>query len=353
MKKIIFLIVISTFLWMTMSINPKYFKGESPNMKNGHFYNSFEEQKPIIKSSERHKGKSFFHWVLNRKKTKKEWTEEDVSKYAKYEKYEKQERVENLEITYITHSSFLIQIAGINLITDPIWSKRASPFSFVGPKRYTKPAFEISELPTIDYILITHNHYDHLDLKTIKQIQKSSNAKVLTGLGVCKILKDNGIKNCEERDWGGKFEIAGLEVFFEKAKHWSKRTLFDANKSLWGSFIVKSLKFQIYIAGDTGYGKHFEIIAKQYGSFDIALIPVGAYEPRYIMQYSHLNPEEAVMAHKDLKAKQSFGKHLKTFQLTDEGFNEPAEDLEKAKLKHGIKLEEFRILNFGEKWKSL
>jgi L-ascorbate metabolism protein UlaG (beta-lactamase superfamily) len=320
-------------------------------MQNNYFYNSFEELKPVISSKERHKEKSFFHWVLNRKHTRKEWTAEDVEKFAKYQNYQKKETTQGLEIIYITHSSFLIQMEEVNIITDPIWTERASPFSFIGPKRHTKPAFDIKELPKVDYILLTHSHYDHLDIPTLRKLQKMFNPKIIAGLGVCKILGSNGIKNCIERDWGEGVEVKNnFKIIFEKAKHWSKRTLFDANKALWGSFVISSPSYKVYIAGDTGYGKHFNMIGKEYGGFDVALIPIGAYEPRYIMQYSHLNPEEAVLAHLDLKAKQSFGKHLKTFQLTDEGFNEPVEKLEEAKLKHNLKANDFRVLDFGERF---
>jgi L-ascorbate metabolism protein UlaG (beta-lactamase superfamily) len=350
-KKIILSTIIGILLWITLSRNPVYSEAESPNMKNGYFYNSFEESKPVVSSKERHKEKSFFHWIWNRKQTRKEWTKEDILKFAKYQEYQKKDYAKGLEIVYITHSSFLIQMKEINIITDPIWSERASPFFFIGPKRHTKPAFAIEELPKIDYILLSHSHYDHVDIKTLRKLQKMFNPKIITGLGVCKILKRNGIKNCIEKDWGGEFEVKNdFKIIFEKAKHWSKRTLFDSNKALWGSFILSSPSYKVYIAGDTGYGKHFKMINEQYGNFDVSLIPIGAYNPDFIMKYSHLNPEEAVMAHIDLKSKQSFGKHIKTFQLSDEGFNEPLEHLEDAKGKYKIKAQTFRVLDFGERF---
>ena len=332
------------------SSNPTYFEGEAFNFKNGMFYNSFEDAKPVFSSSERHKGNSFWTWILNRKKTKKEWTLDEITQFTQFAKYEKRDFSNNLDIVFINHASFLIQIEGVNIITDPIWSKRASPVSFFGPERFVNPPFGLQDLPKIDYILISHSHFDHLDLPTLKKLNKMFNPIIFAGLGVCKFLASQGLKNCIEKNWGEWIEVKkDFKIYFEMAKHWSKRSLFDANKLLWGSFVIHSPKFKVYFAGDTGYGKHFEMIGKKYQGFDIALLPVGAYEPRYIMAYSHLNPEEAILAHKDLNSKQSFGMHLKTFQLTDEGFNQPVVDLETAKNKHKINADRFTILNFGER----
>lgn len=351
MKKFILYIILFILIYFIFNSMVNYFDGTSPNMKEGRFFNSFEEVKPIISSKDRTSGKGFFHWILNRHKTKKEWIQADKEKFAKFADYQKKDISNGLEVVFINHASFLIQIEGVNIVTDPIWSKRTSPVSFIGPKRFIDPPFKIAELPKIDYVLISHSHFDHLDLPTLKKLDKLYNPKIIAGLGTCKFLAKQGLKNCIERDWGGKVEVkANFDIFFEKAKHWSKRSLFDANKILWGSFVISSENFKVYFAGDTGYGKHFKMIGDEYGGFDIALLPVGAYEPRYIMQYSHLNPDEAVLAHKDLNSKLSLGMHLKTFQLTDEGFNDPVTDLEIAKNKEGLNDEEFTVLDFGERY---
>jgi L-ascorbate metabolism protein UlaG (beta-lactamase superfamily) len=350
-KRIILGVVLFLSVWAFIDYKTQYFIGESSNMKDGRFYNSFDEQIPVISSSERHEGKSVWKWFIERYKTRIKWTEEDIKNFAKYKEYEKFETRDDLSVVYVTHSTFLIQIEGVNILTDPIWSEVPSPISFIGPKRRTQAGVKIEELPKIDYILLSHSHFDHLDLPTLKKLKKTFNPTIIAGLGVCNFLKRNGIKNCIERDWGGEVNIMqNFSIFFEKAKHWSKRGLFDANKLLWGSFVIKSPNFQVYFAGDTGYGGHFKMIGKKYGSFDIALIPIGAYEPRFIMKYSHLNPEEAVLAHKELNSKRSFGMHLKTFQLSDEGFNSPVTDLEKQNLTPN----NFTVLDFGERFhKSL
>ena len=326
-------------------INPFYFEGNSKNFKDGKFFNSFEEEGLQTKNST----KDFFKWMLNRWKTKPEWSVAELDKYAKYKPYTKTENTKGLEVVFIGHASFLIQIEGVNILTDPTWNTIASPVPFIGPKRYTKPGVGMQELPKIDYVLISHSHYDHMDVPTIKKLKEMFDPTFILGLGGCKFLKDYKSLElkCVEKDWGERWHVKpNFDIFFEKAKHWSKRSLFDANKMLWGSFVVKSPNYKVYFAGDTGYGKHFEMIGREYGGFDVALLPIGAYQPRYIMQYSHINPEEAIKAHKELKAKTSIGMHFKTFQLADDGFNEPVEDLRKTAPNN------FITLDFGERYIS-
>jgi L-ascorbate metabolism protein UlaG (beta-lactamase superfamily) len=351
MKKLLLYLSLFLVAYITFSYNFKYFNGVSKNAQDGRFFNSFEESKPILDSKTKTGGKSVNKWLLNRNKTKVEWTEDDIKKFAKFDIYTKKDYSKGLEIIFINHASFLIQIEGVNIITDPIWSERSSPVSFFGPKRFINPPFKITELPKIDYVLISHSHFDHLDLPTLKTLKTLFNPVFIGGLGTCKFLLRNGIKNCIQKDWGEKVEVKkNFNIFFEKAKHWSKRSLFDTNKILWGSFVIASNKYKVYFAGDTGYGKHFQIIGDEYNGFDVALLPIGAYKPQYIMKYSHINPYEAALAHKDLKAKLSLGMHLKTFQLTDEGFNDPIIKLKVAKNNLNLKKQEFKVLNFGERY---
>ena len=343
--KISLLILLLYFiLFVASMLNPVYFVGESPNFKEGVFFNSFEDSSPGKRAN------LFFKWQKERLTQDVKWKKEDIAKYTNYVTYERREKDAALSVVFVGHNTFLIQIEGMNILTDPIWSERASPFSFVGPKRVTKPGVEINDIPNIDYVLISHTHYDHLDISTLKSLKQSFNPTVIAGLGVCYYI--NNIKkvmiNCIEKDWGEFVEIApDFKIFFEKAKHYSKRTLFDANKNLWGGFVISGNDYKVFYSGDTAYGKHFKMIGEQYGPFDLSLLEVGTYEPRYIMARSHVNPQEAVMAHLDLQSKQSIGMHLKTFQLSDERYNQPIEDLEKAKDQLGVI--NFRVLDFGER----
>lgn len=346
-KKAFFTLAIFMIIAFSILVifNNTYFTGTSPNFKDGLFFNSFEVSSPQPRKN------LFFKWQWERMKQDVKWKKEDILKYTTYATYEKITKDSNLSAVFVGHSTFLIQVEGINILTDPIWSNRASPLSFIGPKRVTKPGIDFGDLPNIDYILISHTHYDHLDLETIKKLKQSFNPTIIAGLGVCNYITQikRIIVDCIERDWGGFLEVKpDFKIFFEKSKHYSKRTLFDANKTLWGSFVISSPNYKVFFSGDTAYGRHFKLIGKQYGPFDLSLIELGVYKPRYIMERSHMNPEEAVMAHIDLKSKQSIGMHLKTFQLSDEGYNEPVEDLEIAKEKLNIK--NFKVLDFGERF---
>lgn len=245
----------------------------------------------------------------------------------------------------VNHATVLIQIDGVNILTDPVWSERVSPFSFAGPKRSRAPGLTFESLPPIDLVLISHNHYDHLDLDTLKRLKEAHDPIFLVGLKSAPLLESVGIAKIIELDWWQKTNLNNLGISFVPAKHWSARGLFDKRKMLWGGFVIEGSS-KIYFAGDTGMGSFFKLIKEKIGSPDLAFIPIGAYEPRWFMKNFHLNPEEAVLAHIDLGATKSVGIHFGTFQLTDEGLNDPAEDLEKAKIKNQIS--EFVVPNFGE-----
>lgn len=233
------------------------------------------------------------------------------------------------KITFIGHASFLVQLNGLNILTDPVWSKRASPFSFLGPQRYTELPIELDKLPKIDIVLVSHNHYDHMDKETLSFLGKRDNPLFVVPLKNQETLESFGLKKIVELDWWESYLIdEEIEITMLPARHWSRRSLRDTNKSLWGSFLISGDK-QIYFAGDTGFGKHFDLIAKKHPIIDVALIPIGAYEPRWFMKEAHMNPEDALDAHLILKPKLSIGMHFGTFQLTDEGPLKPIEDLEK------------------------
>lgn len=243
-----------------------------------------------------------------------------------------------LGVTFINHATFLIQANGLNILTDPIFSDRASPFQWAGPKRSRPPGLELNDLPKIDLVVISHNHYDHLDENSIHELQNKFAPLFIVPLGDAKILKEFGVKNVIELDWWQSHNLpnSDMVVTFTPVQHWSSRSPFDRNKSLWGGFVLKNSKFNIYFGGDTGYGTHFKETAEKLGPFDLSLIPIGAYEPRWFMKEQHMNPEEAVQAHLDLKSKMSLGCHFGTFQLTDEGIDDPVKDLEIAKKKFGV-----------------
>ena len=257
---------------------------------------------------------------------------------------------ENLSLlTWSGHSTFLFQKKNINIIVDPQFSERASPFSFIGPKRYMPSILNPENLPEIDFVVISHNHYDHLDIPSLKKLYKKfPNAFYLVPLGDKKLLEKNGIKNVIEFDWWQSFKTDDVEFTFTPVQHWSKRTLSDRNKSLWGGWWINIDDYKFLHLGDTGYTKDFIDIKKKLGKPDLVAIPIGAYKPRNIMKMSHLNPEEAVKTHCDIRSKQSLGIHWGTFQLTAEHVLEPPKMLEKALHAAGIDPKKFTVFKHGE-----
>ena len=245
-------------------------------------------------------------------------------------------------ITFVNHATFLIQLKNLTILTDPMFSNRAGPFSFMGPARVREPGIRIDELPPIDVVVISHNHYDHLDLESLKILDAKFHPLFLAPLGDRPLLEEAGLQNIQELDWWDERVVKQTKIVFTPAQHWSARGLFDKCKSLWGSYFIQSQEFKAYFGGDTGYSSHFAETQKRLGSPDAALLPIGAYSPDYLMQINHMNPEEAIQAHKDLKAIYSFGMHFGTFPLTDESINEPVERLRTGQI------ENFLVLDHGE-----
>lgn len=259
---------------------------------------------------------------------------------------------ENLRVTFINHATLLIQTQGINLLTDPIWSRRASPVSWFGPERVRAPGIRFEDLPPIDFVLISHDHYDSLNLPTLKALQRLHNPIFLAGLGTKELLKDAmPACQCETLDWWQSITATGRVVItFVPARHWARRSLFDTNKRLWGGFVIETPDGNIYFSGDTGMGSHFEKIQDTFGSFRLALLPTGGYEPRWFMRAVHVNPDEAVRVMKSMGIAYAVGNHYETFQLTDEGYKQPARDLDAALASHHVSPQHFRMLKFGEGW---
>ena len=236
---------------------------------------------------------------------------------------------------WIGHSTFLIKKNGVTILTDPIFSKRASPFKNIGPKRLIPPAIPLDAIPHIDIVTVSHNHYDHLDIHSLKKISKKHPEVIfLVPAGDEKLLKRKKIKNVYSFDWWESIEHKGFLITFTPVQHWSKRSLFDRNKSLWGGWFFKHKDYSLYHAGDTGYSKDFIDTKIKLGSPKYAFIPIGAYDPEWFMAESHVNPEDAVQIMLDLEAEKAFGMHWATFVLTDEDTIEPKIRLEKEIMKY-------------------
>jgi len=254
-----------------------------------------------------------------------------------------------IRVTYINHATVLVQIPGLNILTDPVWSDRVSPVTFAGPKRVRAPGLPLEELPEIDLILISHNHYDHLDTTSLEAIlaQQTREPAIISGLGNAKLLKKLGYHNAIELDWNGATQMGSSTVHFVECQHRSGRGVLDQMKTLWGSFVLETPVGNLYFAGDTGYSPHFKEQGDRWGPFALSLLPIGAYEPRWFMQDIHLNPEEAVQAHQDLRSQQSLGIHFGVFQLTWEAIDEPVKALATALVNHGLPDNTFWVLEPG------
>ena len=251
--------------------------------------------------------------------------------------------------TWIGHSTYLIQYKGITILTDPIFSERASPVSFAGPKRYTQPGVDITALPKIDAVIISHNHYDHLDVPSLEQL--GPEVTYIVPLKNRPLLESAGLTKIHELDWHESVILdGGLKVSATPSQHWSARGLFDRRDALWAAFVFEwPTGYRVFFGGDTGYTqKLFTDIGDQYGPFQAALIPIGAYEPRWFMKAAHVNPQEAVAIHRDIRSEWSLGIHWGTFPLTAESPLDPVRQLELELQKSGISKSEFITLAIGE-----
>ena len=250
-------------------------------------------------------------------------------------------------LIWIGHSTFLIKKDGLTILTDPVFSDRASPFRRLGPKRLIPPSLNIQDLPPIDIITISHNHYDHLDIRSLKKISKKYPKVVfLIPKGDLDIFDQRNIENVFEFEWWQDIDFKNHTFTFTPVKHWSARGLFDRNESLWGAWFISSRDYSIYHAGDTGYSKDFKETQRRLGPPKYAFIPIGAYDPEWFMSASHVNPEEAIKIMQDLGAKNSYGMHWGTFTLTAEDTLDPPKRLSEAIKKKNIK--NFNVLTPGE-----
>lgn len=251
-------------------------------------------------------------------------------------------------VTWVGHSTLLVQLENVNVLTDPQWSDRASPVSFAGPKRLSPPGIRFEDLPPIHLVLISHNHYDHLNLQTIERLAAAHDPLFLVPLGLKEWFHDHHLSHVKELDWWEQYPFQSITVVCLPAQHFSKRTLWDRNETLWSSWAVIGKDKRFFFSGDTGYYPVFKKIGKHFGPFDLAAITIGAYLPREVMNMTHLTPEEALQVFMDLQARRMVGIHWGTFDLTEEPLGEPPKRLY-AEAKHrGLNPENIWALNPGE-----
>jgi len=259
---------------------------------------------------------------------------------------------DELHVTWIGHATALVQMEGVNFLTDPVWCERASPFSFAGPKRYRQTPLPLSELPPISFVVVSHDHYDHLDHSTVVALGNKTKWYVPKGLKAW--FNKNGVSNVEELGWWEKARFnEDIEVVCTPAQHWSKRNLLGRRKTLWGSWSIIGKQKRVFFSGDTGYCSVFKAIGRHYGPFDLSLIAIGAYCPRDFMRPQHVDPFEAVAMHRELRSKCSVGIHWGTFILTTEPEDEPPKKLLEALNKEGLDPSQFIVTNIGETKKIL
>lgn len=311
----------------------------SQEMQKSH-YNGDRFQNPWVTHS---KGfRDFLKWQWTRQRP--EWPEKVT--YNTLDRDQFQElKPHELEIYFIHHATYLIRIGNVNIITDPVFSTRASPVEFAGPKRVHDLAITIEEMPKIDVVLISHNHYDHLDLNSLKLIKKEFDPLFVVPLKNGPLLESIQISKIQQMDWWDRLQIEGSEIAITltPALHWSARGIFDRNKALWGGFSLhKKEEHLVYFAGDTGYAPFFIDIRERLGSPRVSLLPIGASEPRWFMQEYHMNAQDAIQAYKDLKTQQAVAAHWGSFNLSDELIDQPklslAKELAKEENQH-IKFE--------------
>lgn len=256
-----------------------------------------------------------------------------------------------VSITFIGHACFLIRLAGLTVLTDPMFSERASPLTWAGPRRARAPGRALAELPPIDLVLLSHNHYDHLDLPSLRALHRHSAPRVIAPLGNAAHIRKAAAFDIQELDWwqqAASGQPASARITAIPARHFSSRGLGDAGVSLWAGFVLEAAGVRLLFAGDSGDGTHWARIGERLGPFDLALLPIGAYAPRSLMRRVHMDPEEAVRAHRTLGAQRSIGMHFGTFQLTDEAIDAPERALAEHRRRQGVAEDHFVTLAFGE-----
>lgn len=318
----------------------RYHDPEKPHRGKTQFYNNYDNSPKA----------SFWKWQWERLTSDRPSEPPFAPEVLKTDVASLQQNRTETTLTWVGHSTMLLQVRGLNILTDPVFSERVSPVSFAGPKRLVALPFEIDSLPSIDLVVVSHSHYDHLDLATLKQINQINKGRTLflVPLGNLELLQSLGITNVKELDWWDQQSVGPLTVTFTPAQHWTQRSLWDRNQSLWGGWSIKTSGFHFVYVGDTGYSQDFADIRQRLGPADVALIPVGAYEPRWFMGKQHVDPAGAIKIHKDLQSRLSIGVHWGTFRLSDEPIAEPPVELAAARGRAGLEEKEFRVMQHGE-----
>ena len=292
----------------------------------------------------------FWRWQFTRDQA--EWPEHAPSPFA--DKPPRRVDGAELRISFVGHASILLQTGGLNILLDPVWSERASPVSFAGPKRVNVPGIAFDDLPPINAVLVSHGHYDHLDTVTLSALATKHRMRVIAPLGNdSAIVAADGSVAVETHDWNTKVTLSrDVAVTLAPMRHWSARGLTDRNKALWASFVIETPAGRIYHVGDSGYGDglYFRAAREAYGPFKLAILPIGAYTPRWFMRENHMNPEEAVRAFRDSGAEYALAHHFGTFRMADEGIDAPPQALDAALKTAGVPPERFRRLKPGEVW---
>jgi L-ascorbate metabolism protein UlaG (beta-lactamase superfamily) len=259
-----------------------------------------------------------------------------------------------LRVSFVGHATFLLQGAGLNILTDPVWSERASPLSFAGPRRVNPPGIAFDDLPPIDVVLISHGHYDHLDVETLARLWRRDRPRLVAPLGQDATIRGHDpVIAVTTADWGDTVPLGnGVEAVLEPVHHWTARGLLDRNRALWCGLVLRGLGDGVFFAGDTGFdeGRPFRDVAERHGALGLALLPIGAYEPRWFMASQHMNPAEAVKGFKLLGARQALGYHWGTFRLTDEGVARPPADLATALAQEGMEPARFLAVRPRQVW---
>jgi L-ascorbate metabolism protein UlaG (beta-lactamase superfamily) len=262
----------------------------------------------------------------------------------------------SIYITPVGHATFLIQLDGVNILTDPMWSERCSPVSLVGPKRYSQPGISFEDLPSVDVILVSHNHYDHFDLPTLEGLAKKGVPRAIVPLGNLDLMRSTGIATVDELDWWQSVPLSSkVTVTLVPAQHFSARTLWDRDRTLWGGFVISGPSGNVYYSGDTGYGPHFREIARRFSPIRVAILPIAPFRPLQTREsipgyrpIVHMGPVEAVKAHMDLETPLSIAAHFQVFRLGIEGFNDAVDILAASLKEHNLKPDAFVIPLFGQ-----
>jgi L-ascorbate metabolism protein UlaG (beta-lactamase superfamily) len=253
-----------------------------------------------------------------------------------------------VRVTWVNHATMLVQLDGVNILTDPVWSDRVSPVSFAGPRRHRMPGIRFEDLPPIDVVVVSHNHYDHMDLPTLRRLAERFAMPIVAGLGNASYLSRREVTGARDVDWWDEVRVNdSVRVIAVPARHWSARTRSDLRHTLWNAYVIEGPSGRVYFSGDTGYGVHFAMARQRLGPMDVALMSIGAFQPEWFMHEAHMSPAEAVKASSELGARVSIPMHFGTWQLGDDGDAEPLRYLEDALTKDPAQRQVWRTIEHG------